>query len=168
MNGIFNGTSDQEFSPGKTMTRAEFVQVFANIEGVDTDNPDIETEFIDVQPGMWYAPAIKWASDNNIVSGNGDGSFSPNDPVTREMMCVMMVGYFNCKNISSSTETTNNKFTDDELISNWAKQDVYTCYDMKIISGTGNGMFEPATTASRAVGATIFSDFYELYVKRAV
>ncbi len=164
-NGIFAGTSEDEFLPDKTMTRAEFVQVFANIEGINTDDTNVQTDFSDVEAGMWYSPAIKWATDNKIVSGNGDGTFRPVESVTREMMCVMMSGYFNYKNIKVEKQNNEQKFSDDEKISSWAKEDVYKCYDMKIISGTGNGEFEPKTTASRAVGATIFSDFYKLYIK---
>jgi hypothetical protein len=34
--------------------------------------------------------AIQWAVKNNIIQGYKDGTFKPNDPITREQAAVMM------------------------------------------------------------------------------
>ena len=39
--------------------------------------------FTDVPAGCWYTDAIVWAAQNGIVCGFGDGTFRPNEAVTR-------------------------------------------------------------------------------------
>ena len=162
---IFSGT-DKGFSPDLTMTRAQFVQVFANISGVNTDDNNVDAGFSDVKKGAWYASAVKWASENGIVSGVGNGKFDPNAPVTREQMCVMIVNYVeNYQKGTLINKVAKADFNDDAKISSWAKDTVYKCQMAELISGTGTGSFAPKATATRAVGATIFTDFHRNYIK---
>ena len=81
--GIFNGTTETTFLPNASITRAQFVQVLANLSGVDTSNKNVKTKFRDVPKGKWYTPAVKWAFENGIVSGTGETTFSPDAPITR-------------------------------------------------------------------------------------
>ena len=81
---IFNGTSDKTFSPGGSMTRAQFVQVLANISRVDTSDSSVESGFYDVPKGKWYTAAVTWAASKGIVSGVGNGDFAPDKSITRE------------------------------------------------------------------------------------
>ena len=100
--GIFNGTTDTTFAPSMTMTRAQFVQVLANISGVDTTDKNVETVFSDVPSGRWFTPAVKWAFNSGVVTGSGSGKFSPNDNVTREDMCLMLVRYAKYKKLADA------------------------------------------------------------------
>lgn len=44
----------------------------------------------DVLPGGWYEEYIQWAVDNGIISGYPDGTFGPEDNVTRGQVAVML------------------------------------------------------------------------------
>lgn len=44
----------------------------------------------DVLPGVWYEDYIQWAVDNGIISGYPDGTFGPEDNVTRGQVAVML------------------------------------------------------------------------------
>jgi uncharacterized protein YgiM (DUF1202 family) len=163
---IFEGTSENTFSPDTTMTRAQFVQVLANISKIDTSDKNVDAGFTDVKSGKWYAPAVKWAAENEIVSGMGDGIFAPESEVTREQMCVILVNYtekYLGKKLKVKEETE--VFADNDSISSWANKDVYKCQAADLISGVGDGMFSPKTFANRAQGATIFTQFHKDYVK---
>jgi alpha-L-fucosidase len=46
--------------------------------------------FIDVKDADWFAPAVQWASDNNIMNGVGGNRFAPNDNTTRAMIVAML------------------------------------------------------------------------------
>ena len=162
-NYIFDGTSDTTFAPMQSMTRAQFVQVLANISGVDTSDNTQKTKFRDVPEGKWYTAAVQWAVSNNIVSGMNDYYFMPDTPVTREQMCVMIVNYTE-RYLGIELEQSTNVFKDDEDISDWAKTEVYKCVWAELISGVGNNCFEPASTANRAMGATIFTKFYKNFI----
>lgn len=89
--GYFQGTSDTTFSPNMTMTRAMFVTVLSRMDNADVDNGI--SVFTDVPAGMWYTGAVNWAVSNNIVVGNGNNMFAPEQPITREQMCVIMARF---------------------------------------------------------------------------
>lgn len=167
-NGIFNGTSATTFSPETNMTRAQFVQVFANISNVDTTNKNVKTSFTDVPSGKWYTAAVKWAAENGVVNGMGDGTFAPEKPVTREQMCVMLVNYvekFQKETLQSTVNTQT--FKDNGKIASWSKDSVYKCAKAGLVNGVGNNMFDPQGTTTRAQGATFFSNFHK-YVNASV
>ena len=46
--------------------------------------------FKDVETSRWSYDDIKWALDNNIVNGFEDGTFRPEEFVTREQFCAML------------------------------------------------------------------------------
>lgn len=163
-NGMFKGTSDTTFSPNTDMTRAQFVQVLANLSGVALNN-NVNSGFNDVPTGAWFTGAVKWAVDNGVASGIGNGKFDPNAKVTREQMCVMLVNYVeNYLGKSLKVTTASSTIADDNNISTWAKDAVYKCYKAGLVSGTGNNMFSPKVVANRAQGATIFTNFHIAYI----
>lgn len=46
--------------------------------------------FTDVQPNVWYSNAIAWAAEKGLLQGYGGGMFGTNDPVSREMLQVVI------------------------------------------------------------------------------
>ena len=66
---------------------AAAVTVKAAFAAQETD-PDFP--FADVAKGQWYADGVAWASANGVVSGYPDGSFRPNDTITREQMAAIL------------------------------------------------------------------------------
>ena len=40
-------------------------------------------------PSAWAADAVKWARDNGILLGDGDGKYRPHDDLTREEACLI-------------------------------------------------------------------------------
>ncbi len=56
-------------------------------EGIKTPET---TSFTDVQKSYWFYDAVSYAVGNGIMSGMGDGTFSPNTHLTREMMAVIL------------------------------------------------------------------------------
>ena len=164
-NGIFSGTSATTFSPTKQMTRAQFVQVLANLSGIDTSNSNISSGFSDVPAGQWYTAAVTWAAQNGIVSGVGDGKFNPTGVVTRQQMCVIIVNYIENylgKTLNDAKDTPS--FADDSAIANWAKDAVYKCADAGLINGIGNNQFAPKNSATRAQGSIIFKAVHQEYI----
>lgn len=104
----------------------EIAPVYTN-KGQTIDEPDTpirprrSSTFSDVNGGTWYADAVIWAADNGIVLGNGNGQFSPNDPITREQLAVMLYRYARSRgNGFSGDWMFDLDFTDTADISNWA------------------------------------------------
>ncbi len=163
--GIFTGTGKDTFSPNSNITRAQFVQVLANLVGVDTSNRNVTTSFKDVPAKKWYTAAVKWASDNKIVNGVGEGKFDPGANVTREQMCVMLVNFAAFKKITLKSVEGRENFSDDGKISKWAKAAVYTCQQADIVNGKGAGKFDPKGTGTRAEASVMFTKFHKDYMK---
>ena len=141
---VFNGMGNYEFAPNGTMTRAMLVQVLANISGIDPDRYSGKTSFSDVRPSKWYAPAIQWASENNIVQGMGNGQFAPEGPITREQACVI---FYNHSGKASNGKLT---FTDKASISSWSRDGVAFCVEKAVVCGYPDGSFRPKANATRA------------------
>ena len=53
-----------------------------------------EPEAIDDVTGHWAQTEIRWAKDNELVKGFPDGSFKPNQGVTRAELCVILYRFF--------------------------------------------------------------------------
>lgn len=161
-NKILSGISASEFYPSSNLTRAQLVQVLANISGVDLSDRNVQSGFSDVPSGTWYTPAIKWAYENKIVSGMGDKIFAPDSNVTREQMCVMLTNYASFCNLELSGADTE-QFDDHDSISEWAKASVYLCKTAELIRGKGENTFDPLAGATRAEASTLFTKFHKLY-----
>lgn len=117
--------------------------------------------FKDVSSGQYYAPYVEWAYLSGIVSGTSSNTFAPDNSITREQMCAMLYNYAQKYGITLPTVNAKAAFSDDSSISTYAKAAVYAMQQAGIISGTGNGKFEPQATANRAQVAQIFMNFVE-------
>lgn len=165
--GMFAGTSSTTFSPNSSITRAQFVQVLANLTGIEKNN-NVSAGFTDVESGKWYTGAIKWAAENKIVSGMGNGKFEPDTEIDRQQMCVILVNYverFMKKSLSEKVKYTG--FADASDIAAWAKTAVEKCYKAELVKGVGDNKFAPGNVASRAEAATIFTKFHSNFFKMA-
>lgn len=155
---LFNGTSATTFSPNMAMSRAMFVQLFANLDGVNL-SAYTSTPFDDAPLSAWYGPAVAWAAQNGVVNGTSQTTFAPDNEITREQMCVMIVNYAKYKNISLTAIKTDLSFGDAADISDWAREAVDICAKAGIINGKDGGVFDPQGTASRAEVATLMTNF---------
>lgn len=157
--GYFAGTTKTTFSPNKSMTRAMFVVVLARHDGVTVDNS--KSSFSDVAAGAWCAGAVNWAAENGIVLGYPDGTFKPNESITRAQMCSIMdnyVNYYTAKHkVTAEKKGTSTVLADQNEIPAYAKTAVKNCQTYGLITGYGDGTFRPQTTSTRAqVAAVIY------------
>jgi hypothetical protein len=164
-NGLFQGTSATTMEPDGTMTRGMFATVLGRLEGIDpAEYQDwyLGGLYTDVSAQAYYAPYVNWATRYGIVNGKGDGTFAPDEPITREQMATMVMRYASIYNyeIVGSTDVYVDVFTDGDQVSTYAKDAVESLKDTGIINGypndNGTYRFAPQNTASRAECATIF------------
>lgn len=161
---IFEGTSEITFEPNTQMTRAMFVTVLSRITSENVVKRDTSS-FDDVSPKKWYAPYIEWAVENGIVNGVGDGLFAPNDIITREQMCTVLIRFADKYGISLGNEADGEKFADDVKISAYALRYVYLAKSAGLVSGKNGNMFEPTSGATRAECATVLMRFMSVIEK---
>ncbi len=82
--GIVSGFEDGSFKPDNQVSRAEALKIIALAAGIDLSKISFgDSKYDDVEKNAWYFKHVMWANNNNIVSGFEDGTFAPNNPVTR-------------------------------------------------------------------------------------
>ena len=90
-NNLMTGTSDTEFTPDGTLTRAMMVTVLHRLAGKPFAYAT--GSFADVEQGKWYTEAVSWASGKGIVNGYNPTTFGTNDPVTHEQVGLILQRY---------------------------------------------------------------------------
>ena len=78
--GIVSGYPDGSFKPNQAISRGEFAVIAARFADMTGDQPPA---FSDLDPNHWSYQAIRQVAANGWLSGYPDGSFKPNQPITR-------------------------------------------------------------------------------------
>lgn len=146
---IVTGDENGNFNPDNFITRAEIVAMLMRTLPNETQ---YSGEFSDVEESDWYSSYIAKAIKYNIISP--DVFFRPNDFITREEMCKMVVNTAAVLREGSFSQTET-EFTDKEEISLWALEYVQKAVSMKLMNGHSDGSFEPRGNATRAQAAAV-------------
>lgn len=80
--GLMSGMGDNKFAPDVTTTRAMVAQVMYELAD-EPDVSDLTCPLSDVDSTAWYADAVTWAYNAGVVSGYEDGTFRPQNQITR-------------------------------------------------------------------------------------
>ena len=156
--GLFSGTTATTFSPTTKMSRAMLATVLSRIDGQPVFAPS--AGFSDVPDEQWFTNSVNWAAVNGIVTGGTDGTFRPNDNVTREQLCTMLYRYAkNYLGMDVSITADLSGFADHSKISPYAAEAVAWAVGNGIMTGTTPSTLSPNGTASRAEVATMLQRF---------
>ena len=85
--GYIQGFGDGTFRPDDTLTRAEFVTIINKMYNYYVQANNI---FKDIKSTDWYYADVLAAAQAGYIKGMGDGTFRPNEQVSREQVCVML------------------------------------------------------------------------------
>lgn len=147
-NFILNGYLDGTFKPEANITRGEFAKII--VSATDTLDSSAASSFSDVSEDDWYYYYVSSAYKEGFITGYPDGTFRPNDNITRADICTIV-----SRSIGSPTTVSGNLFSDDAIIPSYAKIPVYALVRRGIINGMGDGAFAPTAYATRAQTAKI-------------
>ena len=153
--GLFNGMGDGKFEPETTMTRGMIVTVFARLSGVSEG--EYKNNFTDVADESYYAPFVGWAQAAGIVYGYGDGTFRPNDEVTKEQAIAMIDRYLTFIGNTDTTSDEKATFSDLATGSEWAKGAVEELIRFGIVRADDT-VLRPTESATRAELANFFAN----------
>lgn len=158
---LFNGISEDEFAPNIEMNRAMIVTVLHRLSNKEQLKKAVISMFKDVEENQYYTEAVKWAVENEIVNGMGNGEFAPLNNVTREQIVVILYRYAKKmgKNLSADIDLT--KYEDLNEVSDYALEAFKWAVKNNIISGRTSKTLVPKGTATRAEVATILMRFAE-------
>lgn len=86
--GIIDGYGDGAFRPDGPITRAAFTKMAVNF--FDYHVKDYDGRFTDVEGDAWYAGYIQAAAELKLIEGFDDGTFRPDDYITRAQACAII------------------------------------------------------------------------------
>ena len=153
---VINGYADGTFAPNGDITRAEFAAIIIRVLGL----PEITggSSFGDVAANDWYCGSIETAVDYGLITGYLDGTFCPNDEITREQAMTIIARAMSITGLDTNVTAGGSAFdhfTDASDVSAYARESVLACLDTGIITGRGNGALAPNDTMTRAEVAVI-------------
>ena len=153
---VINGYADGTFAPDGNITRAEFAAIIIRALGL----PEITggSSFGDVATNDWYCGSIETAVNYGLITGYSDGTFCPNDEITREQAMTIIVRAMSITGLDTRVTaggSSFDNFTDGSDVSDYAREGVLASLDTGIITGRGNSTLAPNDTITRAEVAVI-------------
>lgn len=148
------GYNDGTFRPDSDMTRCEAAAIFARLiseEKGETINGN--ATFSDVSSKEWYYSYVGYLAKYNIIKGYNDGTFRPNDKITRAEFVSMAVRFYELFNDVKKLGYTV-KYTD--LSPNyWAYADIAYAKHVGWLNGYADGTFKADNNITRAEVVTV-------------
>ena len=162
--GFMTGISSSEFGVSLKTTRAVFVTSLYRMAG----QPMISGKsiFSDVaDDALYYYYPVIWSNQNGIILGHDDGTFRPNDSITREQMAAIMYRFvkYSGIDVSNTDPSVFNSFPDCAQVNAYASDSMKWATANGIINGM-DGTLNPGGTAIRAQVAQIIRNFYECLI----
>ena len=155
-NGLMSGTGEGTFSPDLPTGRGMLVTILYRLAGSPAAG---SASFTDVAKGQWYADGVAWASANGVVSGYPDGSFRPNDTITREQMAAILYQYARIHGKLDDSRADLSIFSDLDSLSAYAKEPMSWAVAQGLFSGVSADTLAPGGSTTRAQAAVILTAF---------
>ncbi len=149
---VVNGVNDTTFNPNANITRAEFAAII--VRGLGLPAGKGADSFSDVKSDAWYAGAVQTAVAYKLINGFEDGTFRPQDTITREQAMMIVAKAMNLTGLAQRTPASDTTaalagFADHSQIGNWAKDNLALTVRAKLINGR-NGKMDPKASMTRA------------------
>ena len=159
--GLMQGVSEDIFQSATTTTRGMIATILYRMEG----EPAVKnaSSFRDVADGMYYTKAIAWAAANGIVNGYADGTFQPDQTISREQMAAILYRYAQYKgcDVSVGEDTSILSYTDAAQVAEYAIPAFQWAVGAGIINGTTASTLSPKGSATRGQVAAILHRYCE-------
>ena len=155
---IIKGIGDGAFTPQVSIKRADFIIMLMKALGVE-GKPT--TNFTDVNPERYYADLVGMAKEMKIVSGDTNGSFRPEAPISRQEMFTISANALRFIGGLNKTYNKNvlNQFSDKDHISAYALDSTAALVSEGIIRGNGTSI-DPKSNVRRAEAAVLIYGIY--------
>ena len=121
-------------------------------------NGDEAIEFTDLGSSSWAFPFVKKAVSGGIITGYADGSFKPDELISREQAAVIM---HRAISLRLTLSEGSSDFVDVAEISDYALRSVLDLAYVGLINGVGDKIFMPHGNSTRAMAATMINNAIE-------
>ena len=141
--GIIQGSNGQ-FDPNGQLTCAQLATILAKLLKLPAAK---DAGFTDNKADAWYYDAINRCAAAGILNGNGDGTVTPEAPITRERAMVMLGRALGIEPIREPDLT---KYTDAAKVAPYAQGMVAAMIEAGIVGGVTAGELAPQDNINRA------------------
>lgn len=148
--GIITGVTATTFEPNTKVTRGEAALVLVNALGWSSDTI-VDPSFSDVPKTSPYYEAIAILRENGVIGGYVDGTFKPNNSLTRAQMAKIITKGFQLETATMMST----KFIDVNVLQDLnTKRSIQTLVNYGITTGTTATTFSPNVNLTRGQLAT--------------
>ena len=158
--GIIQG-SNGLFDPNGQLTCAQLATILAKLLKLPAAK---DAGFTDNTADAWYYDAINRCAAAGILNGNGDGTVTPEAPITRERAMVMLARALGIEPIRKPDLT---KYTDAAQVSAYAQGYVAALIEAGIVGGVTADELAPQANITRAATVTILDRAIDTYADEA-
>lgn len=158
--GIIQG-SNGLFDPNGQLTCAQLATILAKLLKLPVAK---DAGFTDNTADAWYYDAINRCAAAGILNGNGDGTVTPEAPITRERAMVMLARALGIEPIRKPDLT---KYTDAAQVSAYAQGYVAALIEAGIVGGVTADELAPQDNITRASTVTILDRAIDTYADEA-
>jgi len=157
---IIGGFPDGSFRPNADITRAQFAAIAVKAFNLSPSNNT--RNFTDVRSNYWAAPAISAVSNSGLVTGFPDGTFRPEDRITRAQALVILAKALGNRATPNSNQL--DRYSDRQAIPDWATESVSRAANARIIVNFPDSTrISPNNLATRGeVAALMYQTLFRL------
>lgn len=117
--------------------------------------PALAASFLDVPAGAWYTDSVKYVSDMGLMSGVGNGRFSPDGTVSRAMIVTILY------RMEGSPKTAKSSSFRDVKVGSYYESAVSWAAKNGIVTGYSNTKFGPDDSITREQFAAVLCRYAE-------
>ncbi|HYE11562.1 MAG TPA: fibronectin type III domain-containing protein [Patescibacteria group bacterium] len=147
---IFN---PEKFEPNKAITRADFAEYIVRALGLYREDSTHENKFKDVSITGDRTLAILIANEYGIVTGYANGTFKPDNLITREEAMTMYSRAMKITKLIGTDKERYLSYTDYEMTGSWAQAYVNEVLSAHVFSGTTATAISPKSNLTYAEAA---------------
>lgn len=157
--GIIQGVPGDRFLPGQSITRADFASMLVRLLNLSGTAGGTGAGFADVKPEDYFYGDLLTARQHGLINGQQDGSFQPQEPVSRQDMFVMTARALKAAGIlqgdSAEAAGASANFAGQAGIASYAAADIAWLAEAGFIKGDAGGLLHPAALTTRAEAAVL-------------
>ena len=162
---VLTGVGDNNFAPDRDITRAEFAAIVVRALGL---KPGLgKSAFSDVKAADWYAGYVGTAVSYGLITGYADGTFGPNDRITREQALTILARAMKLTGLevslgSGEAAAILGTFADGGSVSGYAADGVAACVKAGVLTGKSGAQLAAADEITRAEVAVMIERLLQL------
>ena len=158
--GLMEPAAELAFDPAGDATRADLIYALWKMAGSPVVN--YLMMYSDVGQEEWHAEAVRWASAMGIAKGYPDGTFRPEEAMTRQEMATFLYRYIQMQGDGFvGMWMFLLPCTDRADVAEWAYEPLCWMTMKGILNGDGTGALNPRQTATRAQMAQLLKNYLE-------